>query len=253
MDEKIPQPSTWSLRPMSSAEDEPINEEEMALVNKRQEEEHNRRLDAAKKIILPPTLIDQNRAISEEYKHLITKAESSSCLSKTHYAEFWYDFFMNFNSAPQAHMFFKEHLKDCPLIDLGGGDGSMEILARESGSPLYINVDKYAIDINSERKKDNIHILNIKKDILEFVAQLNNNSASFVLNGIDDWIIDDYDYHHALAQELERAVKPNGIIFGVNSQVDNIFHKKIEDKKTLLIMKTIDLHIPGDLFVYQKI
>jgi len=231
-----------------------LSDEESSGEEKKREEDAEKwrreRLKAAEKIIIP--IIDPNREVPEEYQHLISRAELAPCKAKARYSEFWSSFFKDFNTAPQAHNFFRKHLKDYPLVDLGGGEGGMEILARESGAPMYINVDKYSIDINSERKDRVIRVLKISQDILKFVAQVRDNSANFILNGIDDFVIEDFNYHQALAREIERATGSGGIIFGVNSQIDYIFKQKINNEKTSLEPQILDLHIPGNLFIYKK-
>ncbi|OGF23390.1 hypothetical protein A2Y83_02410 [Candidatus Falkowbacteria bacterium RBG_13_39_14] len=120
------------------------------------------------------------------------------------------------------------------LIDLGGGTmPTMAKFAETSKSEFYINVEKNWPDENPINPKKDIadkrdkeeylkmQYVVVKDDMLDFISKIPDNSANFTINGINYQIIKNQKYHKALAQELVRATKEGGIIFGVQSDVFN--------------------------------
>jgi|GEM_PF-2782445 len=65
-------------------------------------------------------------------------------------------------------------------------------------------------------------------DMLDFVSRLPADSSNFMINGIDDLVLQDPtdEYQNALAQEIVRSLKPGGIIFGTN--LDNSMSSRLE-------------------------
>ena len=127
------------------------------------------------------------------------------------------------------------------------------------GVRTYINVDRDYGDypVNplaalNEGDIGDLHKLSVKADMLDFVARMRDDSANFMLNGIDFASVPGSErYHEVLAQELVRATKPGGLVFGINATVDHIW-REMSDKAPL---RDQSLDLPGvihDSFVYQK-
>jgi hypothetical protein len=134
--------------------------------------------------------------------------------------------------------FFQKFLSGSMLIDLGGGigrsepekqgTGSMWRFAELCGVATYINVDRFALGKEDEPanpykpvqeiSNDQLQQIAVKDDMLDFTARIKDNSAQFVLNGIDRYIVQSEGYAKALAQEIYRATIPHGLMFG-NDQV----------------------------------
>jgi hypothetical protein len=135
--------------------------------------------------------------------------------------------------------FFKEKLQGEILIDIGGGQGrTMPEFAKKFGARLYINVDEHHGELEgapnpqvgkpakidywrlpkSERTRP-MEAIDVKADMLDFVARLPDNSCNFVVNGINMEVIISDDYREALIEELMRATKVGGIMFGITSDI----------------------------------
>lgn len=137
------------------------------------------------------------------------------------------------------------------LIDIGGGfDNYMAELAKISGVKTYINVEvnlnekgdgmgnkvpigkefdpytgypdsagtqfEHLSDENMHRSMEQI---NVKADMLNFVARLPDNSCNFAINGIDYEIAQTPEYRKALMEELVRATRIGGVLFGIGSDI----------------------------------
>jgi hypothetical protein len=175
------------------------------------------------------SLFEHGREIPPEYSVLISSQETrdnAERFQRTEYSEKWLDLLGT--RAETARNFFKQKLAGHPLIDLGGGMGLMRSLASELGSTEYINIDRQhhknlppnALEIrHSAPLVDNQDALEIdvQADMLDFVSRLKEGVASFTLNGIDRFIVNNPKYHKALGKEILRATKKNGLIFGIQS------------------------------------
>lgn len=130
-------------------------------------------------------------------------------------------------------VFIKEHCKDSVLVDLGGNN--LDIFsANNLQAGMYVGVNRYS-DKKGEvdpRKPSSISMgttnvhglveissrsIYVKADMLDFVSRMPDASANFTINGIDRAIIDDIEYHKALAVEIARATRVGGVIFGAGS------------------------------------
>ena len=194
-------------------------------------------------------LFDQNRVtLSEEYAKLVRRQDLSSTRGHwqgTTYSETWLDLFEA--RALPARNFFRQRLSGQPLIDLGGGEGVMMNLATDFGVSEYINVDRgygdlplnpYEIGHSGQLNPSSI-TLDVHADMLDFVARLKDNAANFTINGIDNIIVNDSAYHRVLAQELIRATRPGGLIFGIHSNVLHEILRLIQEKN--LPIRAVDL------------
>lgn len=133
--------------------------------------------------------------------------------------------------------YFKEKLQNGLLIDIGGGAGQlMEAVAKKFGVDKYVNVDicigkprdpytgyirteKDFSLLSEEERKQPMQGFDVSADMLDFVARIPNNSASFVINGIDMYVLRTEEYRKALFNEIMRATKMGGILFGVGSDI----------------------------------
>lgn len=139
--------------------------------------------------------------------------------------------------SPQGRDYFNKKLQNSLLIDIGGGAGQlMETVAKKFGVDEYINVDiqigkprdpyigyartdaDYSF-LSEEERKQTMQGLDVSADMLDFVARIPNNSANFVLNGIDMYVILTPKYREALFNEIVRAAKIGGILFGTGSDI----------------------------------
>lgn len=125
----------------------------------------------------------------------------------------------------------KDKLHDQTVVDLGSNLyflGVSESL-KNLGIKKYIAVDKFA-DINRPKikqikervmprmeKEFGLEFKN--EDMLSFISRLPDNSVNYVMNGIDDTIIQNEKYWQVLAQELHRTTVKNGIVTGFHSEI----------------------------------
>lgn len=154
----------------------------------------------------------------------------------------------NSSKLPEYEILLKK-LKGSILVDLGGGRLSRMLpIAETFGASGYVNVDRhitgnfgsvmYDPALNQYEKfwderramsgweglefTTSIEPAIVYADMLDFVARLPDNCVNFTANGIDKDILgygpEHTDYKAALAREIVRAMKPDGIIFGRNLQ-----------------------------------
>jgi hypothetical protein len=143
--------------------------------------------------------------------------------------------------------YFGDKLKGTILVDLGGARLcrmlSVAQMYRASG---YVNVDKYIAggfgdlpydptrnqyeafwskrralpDWQEPKITTNIEPAIVNSDMLDFVSRLPDGSVNFTINGIDNDVLghgpENEEYARILSGEIIRALRPNGILFGVN-------------------------------------
>ncbi|KKT20830.1 MAG: hypothetical protein UW05_C0026G0006 [Candidatus Giovannonibacteria bacterium GW2011_GWC2_43_8] len=192
--------------------------------------------ERSSKISLPDILVYENPNRGK-YQEIIKSLEARVARNPfgsppDEYSEEWMRFLMfaeKIEKYPEDYRFFQEKLKVDILIDLGGGRGTnMKYFARTFGVRTYIDVERYlSKDLPVDPFKDlsekfvdqpeNMQILVVQADMLDFISRLPDNFANFNLNGIDSLVIEDPEYHYALAKELVRTTKKGGIVFGINS------------------------------------
>ena len=236
--------------------------------------------ESERKIITFEDIIDPEREVPEKYQRLIhlqeQRVDNNTRFNKTGYAANWGPL-MDTNGmgketkfAKQELQYLKDHLMNQALVDLGGGYGFMRHLIRLTGAQMYVNVDRRQSTQNQELnplqstkmvdpvdKESALNEVNVYADMLDFVAHLKDGSANFVLNGIDITIINDPAYHKALANELVRATKANGLIFGVGSDALEILHRQIVErssdlKRHNLPPKLIELMSGIEYYIFEK-
>jgi hypothetical protein len=119
------------------------------------------------------------------------------------------------------------------LVDVGG-TGHLHSFAKKLGASSYIAVNRWAIGYKDpadpytavwERQERNtqryfMHSLGVRADALDFVSRIADGSVSFVINGIDEAVIENPRYHECLAKEMSRATAKSGIIFGNKAEVE---------------------------------
>jgi hypothetical protein len=220
--------------------------------------EKNSSLEDEKRIITLEDLLDKNRIPAAEYETLIQAQEKRAFYSPEAYSEGWKMFLLLKDALPKvkkAYEFFIATLKNHPLIDLGGGMGdAMEKFAKECQINLLINVDRGIHRENTpvdpykstqEKTSENLHQIQINADMLDFTSRVKDNSANFVLNGIDRAVIPDHNYNEALSRELQRATCAKGIVFGIDSDIAYTLET--------LSFRKIDFNIPiTGSFIFQK-
>lgn len=146
---------------------------------------------------------------------------------------------------PETKDDLKERLSGQILVDLGGGRNPKYVqeLAKNLGAAALVNVDPQAAPATQDL--GGTKFIPVKKDMLSFTSQLKSNSCNFVITGIDEIIIPNSDYHKALASEMIRATRPNGVIFAAKSGVLP-FLKQDGNLETILS------RVDGELMIYKK-
>lgn len=194
--------------------------------------------ETKRKIVRLDDLIDPNRAVPVEYESLIRAQEqdSSERFQPTAYSETWLRD-PGMIETEEERKWFAERLRGRTLIDLGGGQSSMQDFAADYGASTYVCVDRYGqtrespVDpLHPEQESDpteNLHEIAVKADMLDFISRLKDRSANLTINGVDLFIIGNRDYHEALARELVRVVGDEGIIFGDYSEALKVLNRNI--------------------------
>lgn len=142
----------------------------------------------------------------------------------------------------KARAYFREKLTGETLIDVGGGRGrqteNLRALAKKSGVQTYINVDLGKVldpytalpaepidywQLPPEERARPMDEYLVEADMLDFVARIPNNSSHFAVNGIDSHVLsyekEGDEYANALFEEMVRATKVGGILFGIESDI----------------------------------
>ncbi len=224
MGEKIEQTSQPEPQPEEEPQKEIVEKEEV--------------FDISKFLIEPKT----------DYGDLILKTEQDSALEEWDKRSLFTSYASDLESAlrgiigyerisdkkceeerQEALSYFKKKLKGKILINLGAGSyHAMINFAKESGVKVYIEVDKFfpenediplnsSVDLSLGDKNENMQIVTVKSDMLDFLSRIPNESVCIVINGIDGDLIKNNEYHKALIKEFKRVI-PNGeIVFGRNS------------------------------------
>jgi hypothetical protein len=197
--------------------------------------------------LLLKDILNYDNPNKEKYQVIIDNLERINSLKEEspptdRYSDLWFDLDRGLDETGKDREFFKDKLSGNVLIDLGGGRvPAMRHFAKNYGAKAFINVERFLPDrfpvdptvdltdaLRTEKEKD-MDMLVVKADMLDFVSKLPDNFANFTINGIDSVIIEDQNYHHALAQELARATRPGGIIFGMCSdalwELEDKMHK----------------------------
>lgn len=115
--------------------------------------------------------------------------------------------------------FFTHVLQGALLTDLGSGKSSfMRSFAKRFGVKLLLEIDLF-YENKDKAQPDHVRIISVRDDMLKTVARMPNDCSNFTINAIGFELITNRNYHAALAEELVRATKPGGIIFGWGSDV----------------------------------
>lgn len=226
--------------------------------------EHKEPAETGKKLITLADLIDASRPIPEEYR-VFQEHNPVLNVGSTSFSDFWRrtfsadrDFEEYFDGEKAKH-FFKEHLRGQVLVDLGGGDrgnrsrlmgyfASIARFAKDYGAAAYINVDTRNPEPMYQQDMEGLHVIEIREDMLSFVARMKDGSASFTLNGIEESYSGDHRYFRALEKEIVRATRIGGIIFETDSDVD--FSRFVDTEQALL--KRVKLDLPDHAFLYKR-
>lgn len=166
------------------------------------------------------------REVPEEEKFRIKQLESveeRDSRRGTTYSEHWRNF------ERLTGDILREKLNDKLLIDLGGGTSLMRGILQEEAVAIkgYVNVDKFAFTadkLDGKTKQgidfaENGRDINVRSGMLNFLQYIADGSVDAIsLNGIDAAIIPDGDYHDELVLQIERVLKPNGVVMGICSE-----------------------------------
>lgn len=196
---------------------------------------------------------------SEDYSRLIRAAEVVSFddarAMRANYDEMWMRYGLEFlpgEKVPEVMSLFKEAIPDSIVCDLGS-DGRMDLIAASHNADLFISVNKYPGGVkgdllenpkvgyfNKVEFKDEItdtvlvpgthNEISVQADLLDFASRLKDNSVNITINGIDSDLIDVEGYHEAVAKEIMRVTKKDGIIFGNSSVALYIIRNLIRTK-----------------------
>lgn len=99
-----------------------------------------------------------------------------------------------------------------------------EVLKAQSsnGPPPAISIRRPAIEPGVPTK------IQVKADMLDFLEHVPDDSCCITINGIDYNLGINDDYHYTLAQEMARACKIGGVVFGVDSDSLQILKRRPE-------------------------
>ncbi len=226
--------------------------------------------EVKKRIISLSDLVDTQRQLSREYASLIERQEqklaqgSLAAIADDEYAERWSflvsksadEYLQKFQGSEDYEyvkqdyetldQLFQRRLLNSLLIDLGSGHGFMESIAYKYKLGTYIQVDRNSryLDEASLPPDPQVAIqdivigdlqrIRVKADMLDFLAHLRPNTINFTLNGIDLLIIDNVNYHNALAQEILRVAQNGSLIFGVDSHALELFSRHTDAENSEL-------------------
>lgn len=232
--------------------------------------------ETERNIITLNDIMDIQRPIPESYKQLILAQEKyQGVRSATSFSWQWQTA-LDLEITPRPdesnlemmQRFFKEHIYQHVLIDVGGGQTSfsyMRHLAQACKASAYINVDRFRhlgepdpFRPQEEKTIGDFYEAEVTADMLDFVARMKDNSAIFAINGVDSTIIGDPEYDKALAQELVRATCKGGIIFGFESDVGFPLGEIAKQEKSPIrpvheAIERISGNFPFNKFLFEKV
>ena len=113
----------------------------------------------------------------------------------------------------------KKSIPRSTVVDLGAGPqsyGNVLYAARVLSARAYIGIDTALPADSPIREIDGIKEILVRDDMLLGLSRVNTESANITINGID-WMWGG-KYVEAIANEIERTVKPGGIVFGIGSE-----------------------------------
>lgn len=126
----------------------------------------------------------------------------------------------------------KPILEGRTLVNLAGFDldGVAEVLGVDT--LLYINLYQPGLsetpEIRSEQHPEfhnAVLRIGLKAEMLDFVCKMPDGSADFTINGVDSALIGHQPYRDRLFQEIARATRSGGVVFGVNTTHMSMFEK----------------------------
>jgi SAM-dependent methyltransferase len=138
------------------------------------------------------------------------------------------------DATPNMRKRLADALQGGILLDVGCGDResrhTMQEVAKTFGAAHYIGLDQLEIDGTHPFQQSNVRyerkvfapveLYYHQQDMLLFLARLQRETmAAVAINGIDSIVIPSGNYHHALAREIARVLRPGGVVFGINSTV----------------------------------
>ncbi len=207
-------------------------------------------------------LVAQEKAKTTRELEVIRQMGTSMLLNhvesiQTPYSEQWSNF-----AEKQGWML--DRLAGHQVFDLGGGDYrskpsiTFRRLLLERGVSEYYGVDMFGSYAGT--RKDIIEMpfgpvipnldgrgAHIMGDMLDVVTYLPDGSTNFVLNGIDDLIVDTKtDYGKALTGHIERCTEPGGYVVGITmfggvleelSKLDSFDDESPENSRFYLLRK----------------
>ncbi|MEK7633005.1 MAG: hypothetical protein AAB473_04420 [Patescibacteria group bacterium] len=217
-------------------------------------------------------LIEAGREPSVTCKELIATQEKQSSIVtglETPYSENWDHALSLFGDRSEEEKalvekergYFKEHLEGAPFVDVGGGFGRMFSFAVASGSSMYVNIDRWRfqseesgpnpmVPFSIQRIGDDARSIvrvSVCADMLDVLSRMKDDSASFVINGIDFMMVKNEKYHEALAKEVYRATRPGGLIFGIESPVLDILLRQTKKGE----IHVIEHRLPSELALHM--
>jgi len=212
------------------------------------------------------SLIDTGRNVPNDYRRLISKTENQGNLP-TGFSDQWSYFLWEMEKDGKENelsKFLEVHLRGQLLIDLGAGTGrTVGDICRIFGVKDYVSVDRHYMDFPNklessdisyrEEESEGLHEILVNSDMLDFISRMPDNRGNFILNGIDSWVIRENDYFEALAKELIRTTKKDGIIFGIESDITYPLNALIKKFKQDSPIEVPDVKlVSGNSFLYRK-
>jgi len=110
-------------------------------------------------------------------------------------------------------------LDGLPLVDLCCGDEVSVAASRKIAAHYGARLELVDLHLPAGLIGVQNGVKGTKTDALAYVASMPDNSANFLMCGIDSFIIDDNSYWQRLAQEIEKKTVPGGILMGTGSNI----------------------------------
>lgn len=154
-----------------------------------------------------------------EYAPLVTRTDFNFFTAAA--SERWEQIRSRILGDPHDRAVFEDALRSQLLVDCGTGKESwIRSFAAQFGTALLFEIDiAYQRTISPHEEAAAMKIFCKKGDMLTVLARLPSACANITVNGIDRALIKNQEYHKALAHEIERVVRPGGIVFGFQSDV----------------------------------
>ncbi len=163
-------------------------------------------------------------AIPKDLVALIQRTESRKLFQdQASGGAFWAETLIR---VPALEPVLREALVGATVLDLGAGPKwrDMYELCRRQGARQYVAIDRFmyrgrgevchGVRLVERQDAEDCGFVVLDGDMLTLLSQTRTASCAVTMNSIDRAIIENPQYHSAVAQEIERVVAPERAAFG---------------------------------------